>query len=214
MGIKLAKTAGFCFGVNRAVDRLYEIVKSGEKVCTLGPIIHNPQVIEDLKSKGVVIADSIDDIPKDTKLVLRTHGVEKSVIDKLKEKGVDLNNKRIEIREYINDMARCLSAADLVICRAGASSLSEFEALGKPSILIPSPNVTENHQFHNAMALVNNGAAVIIEEMDLNGKVLGDKIDELFLNREELEKIGENAKKMAHISAAGTITDIVLGLIK
>ena len=64
------------------------------------------------------------------------------------------------------------------------------------------------------MALVNNGAAVIIEEKDLNGKVLGDKIDELFLNREELEKIGENAKKMAHISAAGTITDIVLGLIK
>ena len=136
------------------------------------------------------------------------------VSDKLKEKGVDLNNKRIEIREYINDMARCLSAADLVICRAGASSLSEFEALGKPSILIPSPNVTENHQFHNAMALVNNGAAVIIEEKDLNGKVLGDKIDELFLNREELEKIGENAKKMAHISATGTITDIVLGLIK
>ena len=71
MEIKLAKTAGFCFGVNRAVDRLYEIVKSGEKVCTLGPIIHNPQVIEDLKSKGVVIADSIDDIPKDTKLLGR-----------------------------------------------------------------------------------------------------------------------------------------------
>ena len=94
MEIKLAKTAGFCFGVNRAVDRLYEIVKSGEKVCTLGPIIHNPQVIEDLKSKGVVIADSIDDIPKDIKLVLRTHGVEKSVIDKLKEKGYGIRMKK------------------------------------------------------------------------------------------------------------------------
>ena len=89
MQIKLAKSAGFCFGVNRAVDRLYQMVKSGEKVCTLGPIIHNPQVIEDLKSKGVVIADTIDDIPPGTKLVLRTHGVEKQVIDELKKRGYE-----------------------------------------------------------------------------------------------------------------------------
>ena len=89
MQIKLAKTAGFCFGVNRAVDRLYQMVKSGEKVCTLGPIIHNPQVIEDLRNKGVVIADSIDDIPKHTKLVLRTHGVEKQIIDELKARGYE-----------------------------------------------------------------------------------------------------------------------------
>ena len=55
MEIKLAKTAGFCFGVNRAVDMLYKMVEDGEKVCTLGPIIHNPQVIEDLESKGVKV---------------------------------------------------------------------------------------------------------------------------------------------------------------
>ena len=89
MQIKIAKTAGFCFGVNRAVDRLYQMVRSGEKVCTLGPIIHNPQVIDDLRSKGVVIANSIDEIPKDTKLVLRTHGVEKQVIDELKARGYE-----------------------------------------------------------------------------------------------------------------------------
>ena len=59
-------------------------------------------------------------------------------------------------------MARCMSAADLVICRAGASSLSEIEALGKASILIPSPNVAENHQYHNAMALTGKDAAVLI----------------------------------------------------
>ncbi|MBP9988482.1 MAG: bifunctional 4-hydroxy-3-methylbut-2-enyl diphosphate reductase/30S ribosomal protein S1 [Ruminococcus sp.] len=87
MQIKLAESAGFCFGVNRAVDMLYSMVDSGEKVCTLGPIIHNPQVVEDLKSRGVVIAESIDDIPCDTKLVIRTHGVEKEIIDKLDEKG-------------------------------------------------------------------------------------------------------------------------------
>ena len=83
--IKLAKTAGFCFGVNRAVDMLYDMVRSGQKVCTLGPIIHNPQVIEDLKSKGVRIISDPDEVPSDVTVVIRTHGVEKSVIDKLQK---------------------------------------------------------------------------------------------------------------------------------
>lgn len=134
--------------------------------------------------------------------------------DRMKEKGVDLNNKRIEIREYISDMARCLSAADLVICRAGASSLCEFEALGKPSILIPSPNVTENHQYHNAMALVKCGAAAIIEEKDLTGEALKQKITELLSDSEKLKAIGDNAKKIAHLNAKEEITDIIVSLIK
>ena len=83
--IKLAKTAGFCFSVNRAVDMLYDMVRSGQKVCTLGPIIHNPQVIEDLKSKGVRIISDPDDVPSDVTVVIRTHGVEKSVMDKLQK---------------------------------------------------------------------------------------------------------------------------------
>ena len=137
------------------------------------------------------------------------------VPDLMKEKGVDLENaKNIEIREYINDMARCLSAADLVICRAGASSLSEFQALGKASILIPSPNVTENHQYHNAMALVNNGAAVIIEEKDLTGDRLLTEINKLISDGEKLKEIGSNAKKMATLNAKEQIADIVLSLIK
>ena len=137
------------------------------------------------------------------------------VPDKMREKGVEPDNyKNIEIRTYISDMARCLSAADVVVCRAGASSLSEFEALGKPSILIPSPNVTENHQFHNAMALVNNNAAVIIEEKDLDGKKLGEAIDNLLADKNRLKEIGENARKMAVTDSATRICDIVEGLIK
>lgn len=89
MKIKLAKTAGFCFGVNRAVDMLYNMVENGEKVCTLGPIIHNPQVIGDLESRGVVAVNSPDEVPEGTKLVVRTHGVEKSVIEALDSKGID-----------------------------------------------------------------------------------------------------------------------------
>lgn len=137
------------------------------------------------------------------------------VPEKLEDRGVNLQKAtNVRIRPYIDDMARCLSAADLVICRAGASSLSEIQALGKPSILIPSPNVTENHQYHNAMALVNRHAAVIIEEKDLNGRNLGRNIDNLLGDKRRLESVGKNAREMAVVDATSRICDIVEGLIK
>ncbi|MBQ8503885.1 MAG: undecaprenyldiphospho-muramoylpentapeptide beta-N-acetylglucosaminyltransferase [Clostridia bacterium] len=137
------------------------------------------------------------------------------VPEKLKEKGVDTEKSdNIEIREYINDMDVCMSAADIVICRAGASTLSELQALGKASILVPSPNVAENHQYHNAMALVNRNAAKIIEEKDLTK----EKMDELFMslvnNDSERHAIEENAKQMSLSDAKERIADIVVSLIK
>ncbi len=137
------------------------------------------------------------------------------VPDKLRDRGVDVEKSpNLQVRPYINDMARCLSAADVVICRAGASSLSEIQALGKPSILIPSPNVTENHQFHNAMAMVNKGAAVIIEEKDLSGKKLGKAIDNLIKDEKRFKEVGENARAMAVTDATSRICDIVTELVK
>lgn len=137
------------------------------------------------------------------------------VSDKLADRDVDLAKMpHIRIRPYIDDMARCLSAADLVICRAGASSLSEIQALGKPSILIPSPNVTENHQYHNAMALVKRQAALIIEEKDLDGRTLERHVDNLLGDKRKLKSIGENAREMAVVDATSRICDIVVGLIK
>lgn len=90
--IKLAKTAGFCFGVDRAVNLVYELVEKGEKVCTLGPIIHNAQLVADLESKGVKIIEEPCECPEGYKLVVRTHGVEKEVIDDIKERGIDYVN--------------------------------------------------------------------------------------------------------------------------
>ena len=87
--ITLAKTAGFCFGVDRAVSTLYNMVESGKKVCTLGPIIHNPSVIEDLEKKGVHIIEHPAQAPQDTTVVIRTHGVEKFVIDELQKRSLD-----------------------------------------------------------------------------------------------------------------------------
>ena len=86
-------------------------------------------------------------------------------------------NPHVMLREYINDMDRCMAAADLVICRAGASTLSELQVMGKASILVPYPYASENHQYFNAKDLADNNAAIIIEEKDLSGEKLISVVD-------------------------------------
>ena len=137
------------------------------------------------------------------------------VPDKLKENGVALESaKNVEIRPYINDMDRCMAAADLVICRAGASSLSELEALGKASILIPSPNVAENHQYHNAMALVEQNAALLLEEKDYTPEAMEALFTGAVYDKEKLRALGENAKRLGVPDAKRRIADLILDLAK
>lgn len=90
MNITLAKTAGFCFGVNRAVNMVYELLEKGEKVCTLGPIIHNPQLVEELAQKGVRIVEDPDEVASDETLVIRSHGVSAKVTEKAKKLGTKI----------------------------------------------------------------------------------------------------------------------------
>ncbi len=88
MKITLAKTAGFCFGVNRAVNTVYELVEKGEKVCTLGPIIHNSQLVDELREKGVRVIENENEAKPNETLVIRSHGVPECVMEKAKEQGV------------------------------------------------------------------------------------------------------------------------------
>ena len=118
-------------------------------------------------------------------------------------------NKDIVIREYIDDMPRCMAAADVVICRCGAMTLSELPAAGKPSILIPSPYVAENHQFYNAMALVDQGAALCIEEKDLSAECLWKALCELIDHPEKREQMGQNAAKTAILDADDRIYAVI-----
>lgn len=90
--IKLAKTAGFCFGVDRAVNLVYELIAENEKCCTLGPIIHNQQLVDDLNSKGVLTIDKPSQCPAEYKVVVRTHGVEKKVIEEIEGAGLEYIN--------------------------------------------------------------------------------------------------------------------------
>ena len=131
--------------------------------------------------------------------------------DKVKELGTDISEcPNLDIREYIDNMPTCLAAADVVVCRAGAITISEIQAQGKPAVFIPSPNVAENHQYHNAMALVNQHAGEIIEEKDLTGELLTEKIDKIVSDKARLAEYSENAHKMAIIDANERIYKIIV----
>lgn len=131
-------------------------------------------------------------------------------LGELKEFGLDIDkNPQIRVLEYIDNMPQCLAAADLVISRAGAMTLSEIEAKGRASILIPSPNVAENHQFHNAMALVRREAGEIIEEKDLTGEALWRKVEKILSDPQRLKRLGENAAKMEILYANQRIYKVI-----
>ena len=88
MEIKVAKTAGFCFGVNRAVELTYGLLAEGRRVATLGPLLHNPQAEADMQRRGALVADTVEDIPAGYEVVIRSHGVPCCVYDALAARGV------------------------------------------------------------------------------------------------------------------------------
>ncbi len=145
-----------------------------------------------------------------------TNGV--AYLEKFKENGFTevkeniLRKGNCEVRLYIDNMDTCMAAADVVVGRAGASSLSEIEAMGKASILIPSPYVAENHQYHNAMALVNRNAARIIEEKDLSSRSLNALINSLIEDDNARLEIERNARAMAILDSRERIANIILKL--
>lgn len=116
--------------------------------------------------------------------------------EEIKQRGLD-NCQGVELTEYIYDMPSKMSASDLVIARAGAITLAELAVLGKPAILIPSPNVTNNHQYKNAKVISDAGGAVLIEEKDLTPSVLSDKIEELLFDKNKLDAMSKCMKKLA-----------------
>jgi len=129
MKITLAETAGFCFGVNRAVNMVYELLENGEKVCTLGPIIHNPQLVEELKEKGVRIVDTPDEVKDGEILVIRSHGVELDVINKAEELGVRVSDATCPFVAKIHKIVSEESLNGAVTIIAGDSLHQEVKGI-------------------------------------------------------------------------------------
>jgi len=119
----------------------------------------------------------------------------------------------IEVHDFLSDMPDQYANADLVISRAGASSISELCLLGKPAILVPSPNVAEDHQTHNAMALVNKDAAVLVRDADAADQLITTALD-LIQDDKRLQTLHTNILKLAQKDSAKRIAEEVIALAK
>ena len=133
----------------------------------------------------------------------------------VKEQGVDLAaHPALDMREYIYDMPQVLAAADLIICRAGAATIAEVCASGTPCIMVPSPNVTDNHQEKNARVLETAGAAQVVREADCDGRSLYEAAKAILHDPERMRAMRAAARGMAVVDAAERIYQTALELAR
>ena len=125
MEIILAKSAGFCFGVDRAVKRTYDLLAQGRRVATLGPLIHNPQVVADLERRGVRTCADVGDVPPGYEVVLRSHGVPQSVYEALAARGLTVHDATCPFVAKIHRIAA--EAAKQAAQDMGASSMDAHQ---------------------------------------------------------------------------------------
>ncbi len=134
--------------------------------------------------------------------------------DKLKELGVDGSDPSLDIREYIYNMPTVMAAADVIVSRAGASACNEIAASGTPCVLIPSPNVTDNHQEKNARVLSEKGGAVLLLESDCTAQTLYEQVSAILSDPRRLEAMSKAQRSACVSDSAQRICDIMEALIK
>ena len=143
----LAKKAGFCFGVNRAVEMAYKILKDGKKVSMLGPIIHNPQVIEDLKERGSSVIQTLDELEDDRILLVRAHGIEKNLMDKIQKNKLTFCDATCPFVRKIHKIVSENSAENIITMIAGDANHPEVKGIRSyakgDSIVFKSSNELE-----------------------------------------------------------------------
>ena len=125
----MAKTAGFCFGVNRAVELTYGLLAEGHKVATLGPLIHNPQAVEDMRRKGAQVVDTVQDVPAGCEVVIRSHGVPRSVYDELEARGIPYHDATCPFVQKIQRIAAEAEKEGAVLLVAGDKTHPEVQGI-------------------------------------------------------------------------------------
>jgi len=124
------------------------------------------------------------------------------------EEYMTFTSDEVKVHAFIDDMATAYAASDAIVSRAGAGTLSELCLIGKASVLIPSPNVAEDHQTHNARALSEKGAAVLIPEIELDQR-FNIELEALYQNTKRRDRLGENIKKLALPNATQDICTLI-----
>ena len=131
----------------------------------------------------------------------------------LEQSGAHEDKTKHIFRDYIDNMYTCMCAADLIISRAGAMTITELMAIGRPAILVPYPNAAENHQYYNALTLSDAHAAILIEDKDLTKARLVEEVSALYSDRSRLALMEENSRRSAKNDAAGRILSEILDLL-
>ena len=129
MKVLLAKTAGFCFGVDRAVKLTYQLLAEGRKVATLGPLIHNPQVVADLAEKGALTCEDLDDVPDGYEVVIRSHGVPARVYEKINTRGLAFHDATCPFVSKIHKLAEEAGKNGALLLVAGDAKHPEVQGI-------------------------------------------------------------------------------------
>ena len=175
--VTTAKSAGFCFGVKRAVDMVYGEAKKGERVYTLGPIIHNQQVVEDLEKKGVKVIDSVNDINNgyDATVIIRSHGVPEKVIKALREKNVNIVDATCPFVLKIHKIVKEASQSGKTIVIIGSDNHPEVEGIKgwcvNEPVVLESVEEAENYTVDVAKKLC------VVSQTTFNYKKFKDIVD-------------------------------------
>ena len=148
MEIRLAKTAGFCFGVNRAVELTYGLLNEGHRVATLGPLIHNPQAVDDMKRRGALVADTVEDIPTGYEVIIRSHGVPRTIYDTLEQRGIVYHDATCPFVKKIHRIVEQKSTEGYHVIVVGDPKHPEVEGIvgwcQGPVTVLETPEQAEN----------------------------------------------------------------------
>ena len=180
MNIKRAESAGFCFGVSRAVNIVNDLLNDGEKVCTLGPIIHNKDVVEELNSRGCVVVENISEVPQGATLVIRSHGVARSVIDELEKSKISYKDATCPFVRKIHKIVADTTDNDIVII---AGNKSHPEVIG-----IMGHCNCECHTFNNEDEL-DNILQIVLKENNKNVNIVAQTTFDTKVWKKCIEKI-------------------------
>lgn len=194
-------------------------IKPGDSLIDYGLSPQKPTVLLFSGSRGAAkineaIAEAAPTFLKKDYQVLAVTGESyfKEMCIKIGEENI-LKSTNFKMVPYISALPQVFADVSFAVCRSGATTLSEVTAIGLPTILIPSPNVTEDHQTKNAMSLVHKGAAKIIPETELTGRKLVEEIDSLMTNKKEKENMAAAAKKAGVPNAADRVIQVLFSAI-
>lgn len=177
MEVLLADTAGFCFGVKRAVEQVYEQINTGKKIYTYGPIIHNESVVEDLEKKGVTVIDSVDELKGITKgsVIIRSHGVSKDIYDLIIKQGLECVDATCPFVKKIHRIVEKESANGSLIVIVGNNSHPEVEGIKgwclTPAIVIESKEQAEQ------LTVSGNQNICIVSQTTFNYKKFNNLVE-------------------------------------